>query len=44
MKLLAEPVLAHRVIMETEAEFSGITAGQVVASVLAATVPPTARS
>ena len=43
VKLLAEPVLAHRLIMETEAEFSGVTPAQVVASVLAATVPPTAR-
>ena len=43
IKLLAEPVLAHRVIMETEAEFSGVTSEQVVAGVLASTTPPTAR-
>jgi len=43
VKLLAEPVLAHRIILETEAEFSGVTAQQVVAGVLAQTVPPAAR-
>ena len=43
IKLLAEVVLSHRIILETEAEFSGATSQQVVASVLAATVPPAAR-
>ncbi len=43
VKLLAEPVLAHRVILETEAEFAGVTPQQVVAGVLAATVPPSER-
>jgi MoxR-like ATPase len=43
VKLLAEPVLAHRIILETEAEVSGATAHQVVAGVLSATVPPAAR-
>ncbi|NLE72186.1 MAG: ATPase, partial [Actinomycetales bacterium] len=43
VKLLAEPVLAHRLILETEAEFSGVTAQQVVAGALAATVPPATR-
>ena len=43
IKLLAEVVLSHRIILETEAEFSGATSQQVVAGVLAATVPPAAR-
>ncbi|WP_182112089.1 MULTISPECIES: MoxR family ATPase [unclassified Actinotalea] len=43
IKLLVDPVLAHRIILDTEAEFSGVTATQVVARVLAETAPPAAR-
>lgn len=43
IKLLAEPVLVHRIILDTEAEFAGVTAQQVVARVLADTTPPAAR-
>ena len=43
IKLLAEPVLVHRIILDTEAEFAGVTAQQVVARVLAETTPPAAR-
>ncbi|MDO8105779.1 MoxR family ATPase [Isoptericola sp. b441] len=43
IKLLAEPVLAHRLILDTEAEFAGVTARQVVARVLAETAPPATR-
>jgi MoxR-like ATPase len=43
IKLLAEPVLSHRLILDTEAEFSGVTARQVVARVLADTTPPATR-
>lgn len=43
IKLLAEPVLAHRLILDTEAEFAGVTARQIVARVLAETEPPATR-
>jgi MoxR-like ATPase len=44
VKLLAEPVLAHRLILDPEAEFSGVTARQVVARVLADAEPPATRA
>lgn len=43
VKLLAEPVLAHRMILDTEAEFAGVTQRQVLGRILAATRPPAAR-
>ncbi|WP_024286899.1 MoxR family ATPase [Cellulomonas sp. KRMCY2] len=43
IKLLVEPVLAHRIILDTEAEFAGVTARQVVGRILADTQPPAAR-
>ena len=43
VKLLAEPVLAHRIMLETEAEFAGVTPRQVLGRILAATEPPAAR-
>ena len=43
VKLLAEPVLAHRLILDPEAEFNGVTARAVVARVLAETEPPATR-
>ncbi|MCL3863202.1 MoxR family ATPase [Actinotalea sp. K2] len=43
VKLLAEPVLTHRIVVDTEAEFAGVTARQVLARILADTPPPAAR-
>jgi len=43
VKALAEPVLAHRLILDPEAEFDGVTAGAVIGQVLLDTVPPTQR-
>jgi len=43
IKLLAEAVLSHRLILETEAEFAGVTPRQVVRRILAETEPPAAR-
>ncbi len=43
IKLLAEPVLGHRMILDTEAEFAGVTSTQVVTRILADTEPPAAR-
>ncbi len=43
VKALAEPVLAHRLILDPEAEFDGVTAGAVVGQVLLDTAPPSHR-
>ena len=43
IKLLAEPVLAHRLILDTDAEFSGVHAREVIARILAETDPPATR-
>ncbi|MCL2515712.1 MAG: MoxR family ATPase [Microbacteriaceae bacterium] len=40
---LAVPVLAHRVILDPEAEFTGVTATQIIERALAGVLPPTAR-
>jgi MoxR-like ATPase len=44
IKALAEPVLAHRISILPEAEFNGLTAGQVVATVLHEVPPPRSTS
>ncbi|MCM3696117.1 AAA family ATPase [Microbacterium oleivorans] len=41
VKALAVPVLAHRLILDPEAEFDGVTAEAVVGQVLLDVVPPT---
>ncbi|WP_353809379.1 AAA family ATPase [Agromyces sp. SYSU T00194] len=43
VKALAEPVLAHRLILDAEAEFEGVSASSVVAQVLLETAPPNTR-
>ena len=43
LKELAQPVLAHRLILTPEAEFSGITDERIVADVLAQVEPPVHR-
>jgi len=43
VKLLAEPVLAHRLILHPEAEFDGVTAEAVVGQVVLAVPPPSER-
>ena len=40
IKVLAEPVLAHRISVMPEAEFNGLTAAEVVATVLREVPPP----
>lgn len=42
VKTLAVPVLAHRLILEPEAEFEGVTAEAIVGQILLDVVPPTA--
>ena len=43
IKALAQPVLAHRIILDTEAEFAGVRDHQVISDILAQTQPPTER-
>ncbi len=43
VKALAEPVLAHRLVLDPEAEFDGVTSQSVVAHLLIQTPPPTDR-
>jgi MoxR-like ATPase len=40
VKSLAEPVLAHRLVLDAEAEFDGVTTSSVIAQVLIDTAPP----
>jgi MoxR-like ATPase len=43
VKSLAEPVLAHRLVLDPEAEFDGVTASSVIAQLLLETAPPSDR-
>jgi MoxR-like ATPase len=43
IKSLAEPVLAHRLVLDPEAEFDGVTASSIVAQLLLETAPPSDR-
>ena len=43
VKALAEPVLAHRLVLDPEAEFDGVTASSVVGRLLLDVVPPSER-
>ena len=43
VKSLAEPVLAHRLVLDPEAEFDGVTPSSVVSQLLIETAPPAER-
>jgi len=43
VKALAEPVLAHRLVLEPEAEFDGVTATSIMSQLLIETPPPSDR-
>ena len=43
VKALAEPVLSHRLVLDAEAEFDGVTAPSVISQLLIETPPPTDR-
>lgn len=43
VKALAEPVLAHRLIIDPEAEFDGVTAPSIMSQILIETPPPSER-
>jgi len=43
IKELAVPVLSHRLLLDAEAEFSGVTVADVVGQLLSQVRPPTSR-
>jgi MoxR-like ATPase len=43
VKALAEPVLAHRLVIDPEAEFDGVTAPSIMSQILMETPPPSDR-
>jgi MoxR-like ATPase len=43
IKMLAQPVLNHRLLVTAEAQFAGITVAQVIDQILAEVAPPTER-
>jgi MoxR-like ATPase len=43
VKALAEPVLAHRLVIDPEAEFDGVTAPSIMGQILIETPPPSER-
>jgi MoxR-like ATPase len=44
IKALAVPILAHRLVLDTEAEFAGVTSVQVIERIVADTAPPAQRA
>jgi MoxR-like ATPase len=43
VKSLAEPVLAHRLVLDPEAEFDGVTPSSIIGQLLLETSPPSDR-
>jgi MoxR-like ATPase len=43
IKSLAEPVLAHRLVLDPEAEFDGVTSSSIISQLLLETPPPSDR-
>jgi MoxR-like ATPase len=44
IKQLAEPILSHRLLLDAEAEFSGVTVEQVISQIFGDIAPPTDRA
>ena len=44
LKTLADPVLAHRLVLDPEAEFDGVSAASVIGRILLDVAPPTERA
>ena len=44
IKLLANPIMCHRVLLDAEAQFAGVTVDQVIDQILAAVTPPSLRA
>jgi MoxR-like ATPase len=43
VKALAEPVLSHRLVLDPEAEFDGVTPSSIISQILIETAPPSER-
>src|SRR5690606_16469285 len=43
VKVLADPVLAHRLVLDPEAEFEGVTASGIISQLLLEIAPPSDR-
>lgn len=43
IKVLAEPVMTHRLLLTAEAEFAGVRTSEVIAQILGEVAPPTER-
>jgi MoxR-like ATPase len=43
IKTLVEPVLAHRLVLDPEAEFDGVSATSVIGQIIIETPPPSDR-
>ncbi|MEO6944938.1 MAG: MoxR family ATPase [Lacisediminihabitans sp.] len=43
IKALAEPVLSHRLVLDSEAEFEGVTPSSIISQILIETPPPSDR-
>ena len=43
IKILANPVMCHRILLDAEAQFGGVTVEQVIGQILDAVVPPSLR-
>jgi MoxR-like ATPase len=44
VKILAIPCLAHRIVLDPESEFNGITATDVMVKIISEVLPPTERT
>lgn len=43
IKVLADPVMSHRMLLSAEAEFAGVSTGDVISQILGGVAPPTER-
>jgi MoxR-like ATPase len=44
IKELAEPILGHRLLLDAEAQFSGVTVEQIIGEIFSDVVPPADRA
>jgi MoxR-like ATPase len=44
IKVLANPIMCHRILLDAEAQFGGVTVDQVIDQILDAVVPPSLRA
>ncbi len=44
IKLLSNPIMCHRILLDAEAQFGGVTVDQVIGQIMDAVVPPSLRA